>query len=257
MVAERIAYLKYLRDVLGVRVMSAPQNMKQQGEAMGQRQDGATNRTKTAKPGTALTPAPAPSAAAAKNAPVTSLEDLRAQIEGCTRCKLSKGRNKIVFGAGNPKAKLMFVGEGPGEEEDKQGLPFIGRAGQLLTKMIEAMGLSRDEVFIANVVKCRPPENRNPEPDEIAACSPFLHTQIALIQPKVIVALGTFATQTLLGTEEKISKLRGKPMDYRGTKLLPTFHPAYLLRNPSAKKEAWEDLQAAMDLLGLKAKAKK
>lgn len=175
-----------------------------------------------------------------------SLSNIQSDLENCKRCKLCKGRQNIVFGDGNPKAELMFVGEGPGEQEDIQGRPFVGRAGQLLEKMIEAMGMKRSDVFIANVVKCRPPENRNPEPDEIASCSPFLFRQIDTIKPKVIVALGKFAAQTLLQTEERISEIRGKPVPYRGSKLIPTFHPAYLLRNPSSKKETWEDLKTAM-----------
>jgi DNA polymerase len=178
-----------------------------------------------------------------------SLTKIAADLENCKRCKLCKDRQNIVFGEGNPKAELMFVGEGPGEQEDIQGRPFIGRAGQLLDKMIEAMGMKRSDVFIANVVKCRPPENRNPEPDEIASCSPFLFRQIDTIQPKVVVALGKFAAQTLLQTEERISDIRGKPVPYRGSQLIPTFHPAYLLRNPSSKKEAWDDLKTAMKVL--------
>jgi len=166
------------------------------------------------------------------------------ELKNCNRCKLCKlGRNRIVLGEGNPRARLLFVGEGPGEQEDLEGRPFIGRAGQLLDKMIEAIGLTRAEIYIANVVKCRPPENRNPEPDEIETCTPFLHRQIDLIQPEVIVALGKFAAQTLLKTETRISELRGKFHNYRNAKLMPTFHPAYLLRNPSSKKEAWADLQ--------------
>jgi DNA polymerase len=154
-------------------------------------------------------------------------------------------------GEGNPRARLVFVGEGPGEQEDLQGRPFVGNAGQLLDKMIQAIGLSRNDVYIANVVKCRPPGNRNPESDEILACSPFLHRQLDIIQPEVIVALGKFAAQTLLQTDEKITQLRGKFKTYRGTKLMPTFHPSYLLRSPSAKREAWIDLQAVAKELGI------
>jgi DNA polymerase len=155
-----------------------------------------------------------------------------------------------VFGVGNPAAEIMFVGEGPGADEDQQGEPFVGKAGQLLTKMIEAMGFRREDVYIANVVKCRPPGNRNPEPDEIAACEPFLRAQIAAISPKVIVALGKFAAQTLLRDTTPISKLRGRWSSYEGVKLMPTFHPAYLLRSPEEKKKAWEDLQLVMKELG-------
>ena len=168
----------------------------------------------------------------------------------CRRCKLcSLGRSQIVFGVGNPKARLMFVGEAPGEEEDKRGEPFVGRAGQLLTKIIEAIGLTRDQVYIANVIKCRPPGNRNPEPDEVATCEPFLFQQIDIIQPKVVVALGKFAAQTLLRTDTPITKLRGRVFTLRGARLVPTFHPAYLLRSPDKKRETWEDLKLVMALL--------
>jgi len=168
----------------------------------------------------------------------------------CRRCKLHKlGRKQIVFGVGNPNADLMFVGEAPGADEDEQGIPFVGRAGQLLTKIIEAIGLRRDDVYIANVIKCRPPQNRNPEQDEVETCEPFLFRQIDTIKPKVIVALGTFAARTLLRTLDPISRLRGHVYDYRGAKLIPTFHPAYLLRNPSSKREVWEDMKVARSLL--------
>jgi len=158
-------------------------------------------------------------------------------------------RNQIVFGVGNPKGRLMFVGEAPGEEEDKRGEPFVGKAGQLLTKIIEAIGLSRDQVYIANVIKCRPPGNRNPEPDEVASCEPFLFRQIDAIQPKVIVPLGKFAAQCLLKTADPITRLRGRTFEYRGATLIPTFHPAYLLRNPSAKREVWEDMKKVRSIL--------
>jgi len=180
---------------------------------------------------------------------ILTLSELREEIGDCRRCKLCEERTQIVFGSGDTHASLMFVGEAPGEEEDVQGVPFVGRAGQLLTKMIQAMGLTREAVYIANIVKCRPPNNRNPEPDEIAACSPFLRKQIQAIRPKVICCLGAFAAHTLLATTERISDLRGKFFDYEGSKLIPTFHPAYLLRNPSAKKVVWEDLQQIMTAL--------
>src|SRR5438552_9682480 len=168
----------------------------------------------------------------------------------CPRCKLAGlGRKQVVFGVGNPDADLMFVGEAPGGDEDIQGIPFVGRAGQLLTKIIEAIGLKRDDVYIANVIKCRPPGNRNPDPDEVETCEPFLFQQIDVIKPKVIVALGTFAAKTLLRTQDPISRLRGRVYDYRGAKLIPTFHPAYLLRNPSSKKEVWEDMKRVRELL--------
>jgi DNA polymerase len=182
--------------------------------------------------------------------PVDALAALRLDIGDCTRCKLhTMGRTQVVFGVGNPNADLMFVGEAPGADEDIQGIPFIGRAGQLLTKIIEAMGMTRDDVYIANVIKCRPPQNRNPEPDEVETCEPFLFRQIDIIQPKVIVALGKFGAQTLLRTLDPISRLRGRVFEYRGSKLIPTFHPAYLLRNPSSKREVWEDMKLVRRLL--------
>jgi uracil-DNA glycosylase len=185
---------------------------------------------------------------------VEALSAIREDIGDCTRCKLhAQGRQQIVFGVGNPAAELMFVGEAPGADEDEQGVPFVGRAGQLLTKMIEAMGLKRDEVYIANVVKCRPPGNRNPEPDEIASCQPFLFRQIASVQPKVIIALGAFAAKTLLSTDTSIGKLRGRLYEFQGATLIPTFHPSFLLRSPGYKREAWEDLKLALGVLGREA----
>lgn len=183
--------------------------------------------------------------------PGDTLLKIRTDLGECTRCKLHKTRNKIVFGDGNSNAQLVFVGEGPGHDEDIQGLPFVGRAGKLLTQMIEAMGLQRRDVYISNVVKCRPPENRLPEKDEITPCSPFLMRQIDAIAPKVIVCLGACAAQTLLETNRGISQFRGQWLDFRGRKLLATYHPAYLLRNPSAKAEVWKDLQKVMAVLGL------
>jgi DNA polymerase len=180
-----------------------------------------------------------------------ALQALRAEIgPACTRCKLhTLGRTQVVFGVGNPSADLMFVGEAPGADEDIQGEPFVGRAGQLLTKIIEAIGMTREQVYIANVIKCRPPGNRNPEPDEVDTCEPFLFRQIDSIKPKVIVALGKFGAQTLLRTLEPISRLRGRVFEYRGAKLIPTFHPAYLLRNPSSKRDVWEDMKLVRRLL--------
>ena len=184
-----------------------------------------------------------------------SLERIREDIgPNCTRCKLHKGRTKIVFGVGNPKAELVFVGEGPGRDEDAQGEPFVGRAGKLLTQMIEAMSLRREDVYIANVVKCRPPENRLPEKDEIITCSPYLMRQLAVISPKVICCLGSCSAQTLLQTTQGISRFRGEWFDFRGSKLIATYHPAYLLRNPAAKGEVWKDLQKVMAVLGLQPK---
>ena len=184
---------------------------------------------------------------------LSSLESVREELGDCRRCKLHEQRTNIVFGVGNPKARLVFVGEGPGEDEDLQGEPFIGRAGQLLTKMIEAMGLKRGDAYICNVVKCRPPGNRPPQPDEILTCRPFLEKQIDTIKPEIIVALGTHAAQTLLNTPEKISALRGRFHGYRNNILLmPTFHPSYLLRSPEKKKEVWEDMKTVLAKLGLK-----
>jgi len=182
----------------------------------------------------------------------TDLEALRDVLADCQRCKLCSGRTNIVFGVGNPSAELMFVGEGPGQDEDIQGLPFVGRAGRLLTDIIEkGMGLARDEVYIANVVKCRPPNNRNPEPDEIVACEPFLHRQIALVRPRVVVTLGAFATQVLLRDRTAISKQRGRWHDYQGVPVMPTFHPAYLLRNGGDKRLVWDDIKMVMERLGI------
>jgi DNA polymerase len=191
---------------------------------------------------------PLPAAGVAGELPDT-LPGLRDWIGDCRRCKLSEGRKTIVFGQGNPKARLMFVGEAPGAEEDEQGLAFVGKAGQLLTRIIEAMGLRREDVYIANVIKCRPPQNRNPETDEILSCQPFLERQIGIIRPTVLVALGKFAGQWLLKTAEPISRIRGRLGEYQGIKVMPTYHPAYLLRNPGAKKDVWEDMKLVRELL--------
>lgn len=199
-------------------------------------------------------PAPPPRVSDAPKLMQGTLETIREDIGDCIRCKLHKGRNKIVFGDGSPKARLLFIGEGPGRDEDLQGLPFVGRAGKLLTQMIEAMGLRRSEVYICNVVKCRPPENRAPEKDEVAACSPFLFRQIDLVAPQVIVCLGSIAAQTILETTRGISQFRGQWLEFRGRRLMATYHPAYLLRNPAAKSEVWKDLQKVMAELGLEVK---
>jgi len=187
---------------------------------------------------------------------VAALQLIRDDIGDCTRCALHAGRNKLVFADGDPNARLMFVGEGPGADEDAQGLPFVGKAGQLLNNMITAMGLKREEVYIANVVKCRPPGNRTPEPDEGNTCSPFLFRQIDVVRPQVLVALGATAATYLLGSRQPLAGLRGRVHAFRGTQLIVTYHPAYLLRDPRQKKEAWADLQIAMRELGLKAPAK-
>ena len=178
-----------------------------------------------------------------------ALQAIRDDLGDCRRCRLCEKRTQVVFGVGDPQARLMFIGAGPGADEDAQGEPFVGRAGQLLTKMIEAMGLTRSQVYIANVVKCRPPENRTPLPDEVATCSPFLLRQIAAIRPRVIVCLGTPSAQAILGTRETITRLRGTFRDVGGYRIMPTFHPAYLLRNPAAKREVWDDLKQVMAVL--------
>jgi len=197
-------------------------------------------------PATPAAPGVAPAPAGGE-----TLDGLRAHIGDCARCKLSASRTHVVFGVGHPSADLMFVGEGPGHDEDLQAEPFVGRAGQLLTEIItKGMKLARAEVYIANVVKCRPPNNRNPEADEIASCMPFLQRQIEIVRPKVIVALGTFAAQTLLGVKTPISRMRGTWHDYRGTRVMPTFHPAYLLRTPGDKRLVWEDIKLVMAELG-------
>jgi len=179
----------------------------------------------------------------ADRAPLQDLESVRAEIGDCQRCKLAPKRTNIVFGSGNPSAELVFVGEAPGYDEDQQGLPFVGRAGQLLTKIIESINLKREDVYICNVLKCRPPENRNPEPDEVAACNPFLKKQLAAIRPKIVCCLGTFAAQTVIQTAAPISRLRGKFFDLDGIRVIATFHPAYLLRSPEKKREVWEDMK--------------
>ncbi len=188
-------------------------------------------------------------ALAADRATADTLDEIRSDLGECTRCILHEGRTTLVFGAGNPDADLVFVGEAPGRDEDLQGAPFVGRAGQLLTKIIASIGLTRDDVYIANVVKCRPPGNRNPEPAEVQTCEPFLFRQLDVIRPKVVVALGAFAIHTLLGTDQAISRLRGHVYEYRGAKLVPTFHPAFLLRSPDRKRDVWEDMKKVRALL--------
>ena len=183
--------------------------------------------------------------------PLEDLSALQQRAHDCTQCRLSGTRTNVVFGVGNPNADLMFIGEAPGRDEDIQGEPFVGRAGQLLTDIIKAMKLTRDQVYIANVIKCRPPENRNPEPDELDACRPYIRRQVELIQPKVIVTLGRFALQSLTEKGYGISSVRGTWLDYNGVKVMPTYHPAYLLRNPAAKKDVWADMKKVMGELGL------
>ncbi|HEX9049510.1 MAG TPA: uracil-DNA glycosylase [Anaeromyxobacter sp.] len=283
--AEALRHLAWLADA-GVREVPAPSVSRAHGEPAGHgpvrgdppraggepgdraARPSAATSTPTATPTAASTstaaPTPTPSASsAAAGTPASqrhALSDrgcgspallaVREELGACTRCKLAPGRTTLVFGVGNPRAELMFVGEGPGADEDRQGEPFVGRAGQLLTRMIEAMGYRRADVYIANVVKCRPPGNRNPEPDEMDACEPFLRAQIRAVAPRAIVALGKIAAQTLLRDPTPISRLRGRWATYEGTRLMPTFHPAYLLRSPDEKKRAWEDLQLVMKELG-------
>jgi len=199
-------------------------------------------------PRTASPPAaPDPAAGAGRE----SLEQIRQDLGACKRCRLQAGRTNIVFGAGHPQARLLFVGEAPGFNEDRQGEPFVGQAGQLLTRIIDAMQLTREQVYLCNVLKCRPPQNRNPKPDEIAACKPFLQRQIKSIQPEFICALGSFAARTLLKSDLSISRLRGRFHDYQGIPLMPTFHPSYLLHNPGQKRPVWEDMQMIMTALGI------
>jgi len=206
----------------------------------------------TIKAGKGMVAAPPAAAAMPADERAEALRAIREDIGDCTRCALHKGRNTIVFGTGNPAARLMFVGEGPGADEDAQGLPFVGRAGQLLNNMIAAMGLKREDCYIANIVKCRPPGNRTPEPDEAHTCSPFLFRQIDAVRPQVLVALGATAATYLLGARQPLAGLRGRVHAFRGASLIVTYHPAFLLRDPRQKKEAWADLQIAMKELGLK-----
>ncbi len=252
-IREEIAgHLRLYRD-LGVRHVGAPPAA--QGKTPG-RGEKLTPAKSAEKPGgvviaKAATAVFAPRTSMFDSLPVEkeSLDKIRADLGDCRRCKLAPGRTNIVFGSGNPHAELMFVGEAPGADEDEQGLPFVGRAGQLLTRIIEAISMRRADVYICNILKCRPPANRNPESDEIASCEPFLFRQIDSVAPRVICALGTFGAQTLLRTKEPISRLRGTFIDYRGAKLMATFHPAYLLRNPNEKRRVWEDVQKIRDYL--------
>ncbi|CAH2029950.1 uracil-DNA glycosylase [Trichlorobacter ammonificans] len=200
------------------------------------------------------TPHREPAVAAASAGTATTLDEVRQQLGDCQRCGLAAGRTTLVFGSGNPQAELVFVGEAPGADEDRQGQPFVGEAGQILTRIITAMGLTRDDVYICNVLKCRPPGNRNPQQAEIDLCAPFLLEQLRVIRPKALVALGTFAAQTLLDSKEPISRLRGRFHDFHGIPLMPTFHPSFLLRNRTDKQrywEVWEDMVQVLKLLGL------
>ena len=247
-VAGEVArHLAWLRDA-GVLEVPPPAAVTRRRAGGGDR-----DRPTAIRPTAAATPTgPIPTAIGAGEGDCGSpeLAAIRGDLGDCRRCKLAAGRTTLVFGVGDPRAELMFVGEGPGADEDLQGEPFVGKAGQLLTKMIEAMGYRREQVYIANVVKCRPPGNRNPEPDEIEACEPFLKRQIEAVHPRVIVALGKFAAHTLLRSTIPITKLRGQWSEYQGVRLMPTFHPAYLLRSPQEKAKAWEDLKLVLAALG-------
>ena len=223
-------------SAFNVRRSAAPVQNSQPAEAIAHHEAQSTVPTGTTIRNTGFQPQPLAAA-------VETLENIMEDMGNCQRCKLAPTRTNLVFGSGNPRAALMFVGEAPGADEDAQGLPFVGRAGRLLTLIIESIGIRREDVFICNILKCRPPQNRNPETDEIAACEGFLFRQIAAVQPKVIVALGSFGAQTLLKTTESIGKLRGRLTNYRGVKLVATYHPAYLLRNPLEKRKVWEDMQ--------------
>jgi uracil-DNA glycosylase len=256
------AHLRFLAD-LGVEGFSRDASWRHRAEAAARVAAAQDTLGPAATPGRAGSAvASAPAAAPATSEPLVAvarshadaLAAIREALGDCTRCKLHGGRTNLVFGVGNPNSPLMFVGEGPGADEDEQGIPFVGRAGQLLTQIIKAMGYERDQVYITNVVKCRPPDNRNPEPDEIASCEPFLHHQIDAIEPRVIVALGKFAAQTLLKTTDSISRLRGRFHRLGHAEVMPTFHPSYLLRNPAAKREVWEDMKQVMAKLAADAR---
>jgi uracil-DNA glycosylase family 4 len=235
---ELAAQLEFFRDI-GVDTLDTSPSGR--GRRDSQRADApgeGRESTQILKP----SPYPLPEGEGTSSSPL-QLEVIRAEIGDCQRCKLAPTRTNIVFGSGNPNAELMFVGEAPGYDEDKQGLPFVGRAGQLLTKIIESINLKREDVYICNVLKCRPPDNRNPEPDEVGSCNPFLRMQLAAIRPKIVCCLGTFAAQTVLQTAAPISKLRGRFFDMDGMRVIATFHPAYLLRSPEKKREVWEDMK--------------
>ncbi|MEE8185153.1 MAG: uracil-DNA glycosylase [Thermodesulfobacteriota bacterium] len=247
-------YLSYLMEI-GVESLPIPRKHRDSPRQFEDRGKRLEAKTSNLQPQTSNK---IPRIGTVPSVPRISLKSIREELGDCKRCKLHKGRTNIVFGVGNPKAEIVFVGEGPGRDEDLKGEPFVGRAGQLLTKIIEAMGLKRSDVYICNVVKCRPPNNRNPEHDEIATCRPFLEKQIDSIKPKTIVALGSHAAHTLLNTQVRISDLRGKFNWYRnGIKVMPTYHPAFLLRNDSKKKETWEDMKMIMKELKLPGKRRK
>jgi DNA polymerase len=252
--ADLAAHLRYYAEI-GVEGLSREADWRKRDPgALGESRSSGLSQESPPAPGPGAgnrdpekgAASPAVARAALFTSKAEALAAIRADIGECTRCKLHSGRTNLVFGVGSPEARLMFVGEGPGADEDEQGIPFVGRAGQLLTQIIKAMGFERDDVYIANVVKCRPPGNRNPEPDEIEVCEPFLLRQIEAIKPEVIVALGKFAAQTLLRSDIPITRLRGQFLKLRDIDVMPTFHPSYLLRNPAAKREVWDDMKKVM-----------
>ncbi len=248
--ADVVEWVRYLRDI-GVRELNAPKPAAAAARREPPALQAAPHRKAVPPPATSNADEQGPAlpmfGGEPPEDPAARLEEIRADLGECTRCKLHEGRTNIVFGVGNPGAGLMFIGEGPGADEDAQGEPFVGRAGKKLDEMIKAIGLAREEVYIANIVKCRPPDNRDPQPDEVGTCSPFLYRQIEAIRPRVIVTLGSPATKTLLNTRVGITKLRGSWHSYAGIPVLPTVHPAYLLRayTPENRRKVWEDLKAA------------
>jgi uracil-DNA glycosylase len=250
-VAEVRAHLEYQR-ALGVRSIELRSRAVQSPSSPPATVVPPKKQTAAAPTAPPVIKETAKTAVAVPSGQPATLEGIREEIGDCTRCKLHKGRTNIVFGEGDPKATILFVGEGPGFEEDQQGRPFVGAAGQLLTDIIEkGMKIARVEVYICNIVKCRPPNNRNPEPDEVEACIGFVKRQIRAIKPKVIVTLGNVPTQNLLGTTQGITKIRGTWQEYEGIPVMPTFHPSYLLRSPGEKKHVWGDIQLVMKKLGM------
>jgi uracil-DNA glycosylase len=241
---ERLQYYKEM-GIDGLSVTGSLLNRVKADRPLSDEQPRQTPRTGASFPATQASPGLFSLSESARE----SLDSIRTDLGDCRRCKLCSGRTNIVFGSGTSQARLVFVGEGPGADEDAQGLPFVGAAGQLLTKIIEAIQLTRDQVYICNIVKCRPPSNRTPEEDEIAACSPFMFRQVESIRPRVICCLGAVAAQAVLGTKTAVGKLRGRFHDYRGMQVMPTWHPAYLLRNPAAKRDVWEDIRKIKALL--------
>lgn len=248
---EAVASLRrYLEELKETGVVELPRTAVTGGEKVAPPLEASCPVAESALPAPAAEPH-------VQTAAGETLEDIRRDLGECARCSLGSQRTNLVFGVGNPSARLVFIGEAPGREEDLKGEPFVGEAGQLLTKIIQAMGFSRDDVYICNVLKCRPPGNRNPHHEEIEQCAPFMLRQVRAIAPEAVVALGTFAAQTLLATKEPISRLRGRFHDYHGIPLMPTFHPAFLVRNPERKREVWDDMKKVMALMGKETPGKK